>query len=624
MSSYALIAEADAGSAELYRQLISAEGVELELVRDGAAACEVMVRRGPPALLVCGLSLPRLDGFGLLAELRKLATAQQAPAVVITGFRELREAATRLRDQLGIGALLSKPVAVDSLRRAIKRGLSANFSMRTTTPGFKLPAEPLNLTNPHIDLQVLEQQRQQAVAQMGLVNELPPDADLTALLDAAAKEFGVKAMVVSLALQDRHWFKAHIGLTGALLELRGVARDWAPFRVVVETNAPLVVPDALAHPVFKDDALVQGGAVRGIAAAPLTGPGGEVLGTLALLDDKPLALGPEGFDQLVQLARRVAGELDLEAQQTRQRNFRRNEEQKRIDEVTADLVASTLSYLEAALNNIDAAVYLLDGRRRIVFVNRVLAGWLSREPAALLGQTADEFAALCSALSDDPQGFLRSLRVPPSGPFALRQEFEVQRPERRVVRWVTKPVQLPDAVGHLGVITDITAEAELQHERLALARTDSITGLANRRGGEESIQREVSRSERGGMRLSFALFDLDHFKHLNESRGTQAGDDAMRASARVLLSAVRGADLAIRWSADELLAVLPQTGLEGARSLGERVRAGVEGLTDAEFGKITISCGVAELHQGEDEGEALARAEEKLFQAKSAGRNRVL
>ena len=624
MPNYALIAEADAGSAELYRQLISAEGVELVLVRDGAAAREVMLRRGPPALLVCGLSLPRLDGFGLLAELRKLATPQQAPAVVVTGFRELRDAAGRLRDQLGIGALLSKPCSVDNLRRAIKRGLSANFSMRTSTPGFKLPAQTLQLTNPRIDLKAMEQQRLQAVARMGLVDELPPDADLTALLEAAAKEFGVKAMVVSLALHDRHWFKAHTGLSGALLEQRGVGREWAPFRIVIETNAALVIPDAQVHPVFKDDPLVQAGAVRGFAAAPLNGPDGEVLGTLALLDDKPLALGSDGLDHLVELARRVAGQLDLEAQQTRQKNIRRNEEQKRIDEVTADLQASTLSYLEAALNNIDAAVYLLDGKRRIVFVNRVLAGWLSKEPALLLGQSADEFAGLCSALFDDPQGFLRRLRVPQTGPFALREEFEVQRPEKRVVRWVTKPVQLPDAVGHLGVITDITAAAELQHERQALARTDSITGLANRRGGEESIQREVSRSERGGMRLSFALFDLDHFKNLNESRGTRAGDDALRACARVLLSAVRGADLVIRWSGDELLAVLPQTGLEGARSLSERVRAGVEGLADAEFGKITISCGVAELHQGEDEGEALARAEEKLFQAKSAGRNRVL
>jgi diguanylate cyclase (GGDEF)-like protein len=626
MPAYALIAEADPGSAELYRTLISAEGVDLELVRDGAAAREVMARRGPPALLLCDLSLPKVDGFTLLAEVRAQASAAQVPAIAVSGFLELRELAGRLREQLGLSAVLPKPAPIDTLRRVIKRGLSVNFSMRSTAPGYKLPGPALQqLTNPRIDLRAMEAARLDAVKRMGLVDDLAPDATLEALLAAATKELGVQAAVVSVALQDRHWFKAQHGLTGTLLEARGVEQSRALFRQVVETGQPLIVPDAASHPLFKDDPLVTSGMLRGFAAAPLNGPEGEVLGALALLDQKPLELGADGLDQLVQLARRVAGELELEAQDTRaRRSIRRNDEQKRIDEITADLQESTLLYLEAVLDNIDAAVYLLDGKRRVVFVNRVLAGWLGKEPAALLGETAEELATRCSALFDDPNAFLRRLRVPASGPFAVREEFEVQRPTRRVVRWVTKPVQLPDAVGHLGVVTDVTAEAELLHERQALSRTDSVTGLANRRGGEESIQREVSRSERGGMRLSFALFDVDHFKHLNDSKGTAAGDDALRASARVLLSAVRGADLVIRWGPDELLAVLPQTGLEGARSFAERIRAAIEGREDAQFGKFTVSCGVAELHQGEDEGEALARAEEKLQKAKAAGRNRVL
>ena len=624
MPAYALIAEADPGTAELYRTLISAEGVDLELVRDGAAAREVMARRGPPALLLCDLSLPKVDGFTLLAEVRAQASAAQVPAIAVSAFLELRELAGRLREQLGLSAILPKPASPETLRRVIKRGLSVNFSMRSTTPGYQLPVSALQLTNPRVDLRALEQARLEAVKRMGLVDDLAQGATLEALLAAATKELGVQAAVVSLALQDRHWFKAQHGLTGALLEARGVELSRALFRQVVETGQALIVPDAASHPLFKDDPLVAAGVLRGFAAAPLNGPDGEVLGTLALLDQEPLELGADGLDLLVQLARRVAGELELEAQDKRaRRSIRRNDEQKRIDEITADLQGSTLLYLEAVLDNIDAAVYLLDGKRRVVFVNRVLAAWLGKEPAALLGETAEELATRCSALFDDPSAFLRRLRVPPSGPFAVREEFEVQRPSRRVVRWVTRPVQLPDAVGHLGVVTDVTAEAELLHERQALSRTDSVTGLANRRGGEESIQREVSRSERGGMRLSFALFDVDHFTHLNERKGAAAGDDALRASARVLVSAVRGADLVIRWGADELLAVLPQTGLEGARSFAERIRAAIELRDDALSGKFTVSCGVSELHQGEDEGEALARAEEKLQQAKAAGRNRV-
>jgi diguanylate cyclase (GGDEF)-like protein len=88
-------------------------------------------------------------------------------------------------------------------------------------------------------------------------------------------------------------------------------------------------------------------------------------------------------------------------------------------------------------------------------------------------------------------------------------------------------------------------------------------------------------------------------------------------------AAMRGVDVAARWGADELLGILPATGLEGARSFAERVRASVERLDPRIMHGVTLSVGVAELQPGEDWADAVRRADAKLDEAKDAGRNRV-
>ena len=134
--------------------------------------------------------------------------------------------------------------------------------------------------------------------------------------------------------------------------------------------------------------------------------------------------------------------------------------------------------------------------------------------------------------SSDPDDFLRRLRVSPDGAYALRGEFEMERPRRRSLRWVSRPVELGEGVGQLTVLTDLTADMDLMRERDHLARTDPVTGLMNRRAAEEVLAREGSRAQRFGSRMSLALIDLDHFKQVNDRHGHAAGDEALRATAR--------------------------------------------------------------------------------------------
>jgi diguanylate cyclase (GGDEF)-like protein len=209
------------------------------------------------------------------------------------------------------------------------------------------------------------------------------------------------------------------------------------------------------------------------------------------------------------------------------------------------------------------------------------------------------------------------------GLYSGREEIELARTRRRELRWTAKPLRLEAEVALLELFADITAEVDLARERELLARTDWLTGLVNRRGGAEAIAREVARARRMGSSLCFALFDIDNFKQVNDVHGHPTGDDVLKEIARVLLGALRGSDLAVRWGGDELLVLLPAIPEAGARVFAERVRKRLAALDVKGLPRVTVSGGVAELGKFEDVSVAIKRADARLYEAKGEGRNRV-
>ena len=179
----------------------------------------------------------------------------------------------------------------------------------------------------------------------------------------------------------------------------------------------------------------------------------------------------------------------------------------------------------------------------------------------------------------------------------------------------------------LALELDLSRERVDSQERFfalsRLALTDPVTGLANRRGGEEALAREVSRARRTGAPLSLVLFDIDRFKNINDQAGHAVGDRVLRGISDILSASQRGSDLAMRWGGEEFLVLLPDVGLAGARIFAERVRENVQNLSVPDAGRITVSAGVSELIGEEDPAVALGRADANLYRAKAAGRNRV-
>jgi diguanylate cyclase (GGDEF)-like protein len=164
--------------------------------------------------------------------------------------------------------------------------------------------------------------------------------------------------------------------------------------------------------------------------------------------------------------------------------------------------------------------------------------------------------------------------------------------------------------------------AELLGEVERLATRDSLTGLANRRLFDESLSREAARSQRLGAPLSLLVFDIDHFKQVNDSYGHQTGDRVLREVAAALVTNTKGFDVAARYGGDEFVVLLPGCKLDDAQRVAQRVQREIaRQVGDA---PVTVSAGVATMPDNAHDSERLiAAADAALYEAKRTGRDRV-
>lgn len=166
------------------------------------------------------------------------------------------------------------------------------------------------------------------------------------------------------------------------------------------------------------------------------------------------------------------------------------------------------------------------------------------------------------------------------------------------------------------------SNAWLMSEIERLARVDGLTGLANRRSFEEALAQEVARAARSGEPLSVVMFDVDHFKRLNDTHGHQRGDAVLRLIGQVLAESVRQVDIPARYGGEEFVLVLPNCPTSNAFDLADQVRRAVTVSTG--HLAVTISAGVATMPLHAQSGEELMRAaDEVLYESKHAGRDRV-
>lgn len=222
-------------------------------------------------------------------------------------------------------------------------------------------------------------------------------------------------------------------------------------------------------------------------------------------------------------------------------------------------------------------------------------------------------------------------KSPWPGPFAALADAHdaLHARARELALAAPGPLSAPDYALLLGAVEafeQLARPIQLAFER-ALSDLDPLTGLLNRRAMRSALERERARSRRGGAAAAIAIGDLDYFKSINDAHGHSAGDRVLQSVAEVFLTELRPYDSVYRYGGEEFLFCLPSTDGMTAQLVLDRLREGLSALAMPEIDgqtRITMSFGIAPMEAEVTVEETIERADNALYAAKRAGRNRVV
>lgn len=282
-----------------------------------------------------------------------------------------------------------------------------------------------------------------------------------------------------------------------------------------------------------------------------------------------------------------------------------------------------------ALDKIPTYIYMKDRQRRYVYANRPTLELFRVTEAELRGSDDNRFFPPETA----KHLYEIDTRVLDHGEDTAEEVIAEQADGSRRVYWEIKTPIYEDAEktriwGICGISTDITEHMELLEQLKAQASKDYLTGLSNRRHFMERGENELALARRYDHALSLLMIDIDHFKNINDSHGHKVGDSVLQQLADILRSSFRSVDIIGRIGGEEFAVLLPETAIQQAQEVAERLRLSVEGTDLSQATGLplhfTISIGAVELGNREvGLGGLLDLADVALYQAKQTGRNRV-
>ena len=432
---------------------------------DGNAGHDILATRGLPKLMVVELALPKRDGFSLVRGLRRFDKDRCVKVIAASAFPALRKSATELGAELGPMSVIVKPIVHEALVNAIR---SAVLGPGGASASVAPPARPA-FTPSVQPLVAHEAERLARIEEMGITHDAPSDAELRRILEDVAADFSVPTALVTIVLEGKQWFKSFVGLGGDLLENRGSVRGWSFCHHVVEGREALVIPDARDNPTFHANPLVVDGTIGGYAGAPIITPHGEVLGSLCILDRKPLTVGAEGIDKLRLVARRVAGELELSAGQRRRDRLKLDAGRGTVPPPRSpsspppalpplagnESRRVALECLAAATASLASGVVVFDASRRALFANHAFSGLFELRDGEMVGARREVILARLSDRFADPESAIARLAAPDEGPFAFCEEVTLA--DGRAVRWTATPVALPGGTLQILGTSEVTS-----------------------------------------------------------------------------------------------------------------------------------------------------------------------
>lgn len=285
-----------------------------------------------------------------------------------------------------------------------------------------------------------------------------------------------------------------------------------------------------------------------------------------------------------------------------------------------------IDYRDMVENSLDLIIKVnLSGH--YTYVNPAFCALYATTPEALLGRHyADDVVEEDRTMVDE---FMSKLFTPPYTVSFTHRENTAQGVRR--LEWTGKG--LTNAAGELvefvGIARDVTDRLDLIDKLAQQANHDDLTGLANRRFLMQQARLELARAIRYQYPLSLLMLDIDHFKKVNDQHGHLSGDMVLKQLGQELKLFLREHDLVGRIGGEEFVMLLPETSLDDATAIAERLRQSVEKLTLSILNEqaitITVSIGVASAMEEEQNLDNIWQtADERLYQAKTSGRNRVI
>ncbi len=453
-----------------------------------------------------------------------------------------------------------------------------------------------------------------------------PEAECDEIVRLAASICGTQVGFLTLLDERRQWFRVSDGF-----KIESTPREIAFCAYAIRQTELFVVKDSFSDARFSTNPLVSGEPpIRFYAGMPIYTPEGHAVGTLSVIDTQPRVLTPDQANTLQVLGRQAGARLEL-----RMHRKALEDALKEKEKAAAGLKASE-ELFRSFMNASPFLSYIKDAAGRLLFYNKSFAKRFGVGEYTWLGRTDERLWS--PNLSRSARA--HDLEVMTGGQMVETEEH-IRGADGVNSTWRSFKFPCHDSAGNIllaGVAVDVTEEvarkAELgrYHHELEeaneqlrkLAVTDVLTGLKNRRAFEERLVMEFSMARRRKRELAVLLMDVDNFKQINDRFGHAAGDDVLRKLGTLLRTTVRLPDLPARYGGEEFIVLLPESGEEGALGLARRImeRVAAEQWNNE---RMTVSIGMAAMNESLVNGlQLVALADEALYAAKRAGKNRVM
>lgn len=506
-----------------------------------------------------------------------------------------------------------------------------------------------------------ESQRLEALRKYHVLDTLPEQSynDLTTI---AAQICGTPISLISLIDEDRQWFKSRYGIDA--IETPRAHAFCA--HAICQPDRVLVVPNALEDDRFVNNPLVTHSPnIRFYAGAPLVTSDGFTIGTICVIDHVPRQLTQQQLEALCALGRQTIAQLELgrktsDLQQSQQslqalnqelKKYLENLNQRNTDMINLGKMSDCLQTCLTIQEACDAIPRLLEP----LFPGCV--GYFS--PLDTYQQNPGEISSRehCSCDCDLTRQSSSELSAQSWQGSELEKQCQTVDPCHQSIDYsqsVTLSIPVISQGKNLGILNfqEYVKNALSSNEKQLLARTvseqialaitnlslreklqnqsmrDPLTGLFNRRYLEESFEREIMRASRYHHSIGTIMLDMDHFKHINDTYGHDAGDYVLQMISKVLLENVRGSDIVCRYGGEEMVVILPELSLENTYERAEIIRLEIMQLQlqhkAQSLGPLTASLGVAVFpRHGVNSKDIIYAADTALYRAKKSGRNRV-